>query len=200
MQLSSVLLSILAATGASAAPTSEGSGKSCAVPARKFNIMSLRSASPIHFGQAGATQNKLVLNLPEDKADAQCTNGETRRDATFYIKDGELFLYGGKDKVQQFFVDRSGMGQGVMQYFTKGEGGIPRNGETKGWAVDENDNLSFNGAGLLACPSANNTAPWYVWVSAGINQPAGQQGCLGFSARTLTAATPVQCTYSNYSA
>jgi hypothetical protein len=73
--------------------------------------MALRSASPIHFAQGSASQNKLVLNLPEDKFDSKCADGDSKRDATLYIKDGGLYLYGGKDKVQQFFVDRSGMGK-----------------------------------------------------------------------------------------
>lgn len=106
MQLTTVLLSLFAAA-ASAAPSG-----SCPAPTRKFGIMALRSASPIHFAQASATQNKLVLHLPEAKLDAQCTDGKTRRDAILYLKDGELFLYG-KDKVQQFFVDRSGMGKAL---------------------------------------------------------------------------------------
>lgn len=106
MQLTTVLLSLFAAA-ASAAPASG----SCPAPARKFGIMALRSASPIHFGQVSALQSKLVLHLPESKLDAQCADGKAREDAIFYIRDGELFLFGGKDKVQQFFVDRSGMGE-----------------------------------------------------------------------------------------
>jgi hypothetical protein len=105
MQLTTVILSLFAAA-ASAAPT----GGSCPAPTRKFGIMALRSASPIHFAQVSASQNKLILNLPENKLDAQCTDGKARRDAVFYIQGGELYLYG-KDKVQQFFTDRSGMGK-----------------------------------------------------------------------------------------
>jgi hypothetical protein len=107
MQLSAILLSVFAAA-ASAAPTT---GKSCPAPARKFGIMALRSASPIHFAQVSASQNKLVLNQPEDKLDAQCADGKARRDAVFYIKDSELYLYGNDDTVQQILVDRSGMGR-----------------------------------------------------------------------------------------
>ena len=106
MKLTSVLLSLFAAA-ASAAPTSG----SYPTPTRKFGIMALRSASPIHFSSVSASRNKLVLNLPEDKLDAQCADGEARRDAIFYIQDGELYLYGNEDQVQQFLVDRSGMGK-----------------------------------------------------------------------------------------
>jgi len=191
MQLTTVILSLFAAA-ASAAPA----GKSCPAPTRKFGIMALRSASPIHFAEASATQNGLVLNLPESKLDAKCTDGKARRDAIFYIQDGVLYLYGTKDKVQEFFVDRSGMGQGILKYQDKGAP-LGTHFELKGWAVDANDNLTFNGNGLLACPSTTDSS-WYVWVDAGVAQPAGQKGCLGFSARTINETAPVQCTYSDY--
>lgn len=105
MQLTT-LISLFAAA-ASAAPASG----SCSTPTRKFGIMALRSASPIHFAKVGASQNKLALHLPEDKLDAQCADGNARTDAIFYIQDSELYLYGTKDNVQQFLVDRSGMGK-----------------------------------------------------------------------------------------
>lgn len=92
-----------------------------------------------------------------------------------------------------------GTGQGVLQYFNKGETGLGARFELKTWAVDANDNLTFNGAGLLACPSTTDSS-WYIWVSTGNATPAGQQGCLGFSARTVTIKKPVKCTYSIYSA
>lgn len=101
MQLSTVILSVFAAA-ASAAP-------SCGQ--RKFGIMALRSASPIHFATVSATKNKLVLNLPEDQVDSECVDGKVHSAATFYIKDEELYLYGTKDRVQQFLVDPSGMGK-----------------------------------------------------------------------------------------
>ncbi|KAK4119724.1 hypothetical protein N657DRAFT_649874 [Parathielavia appendiculata] len=190
MQLTTVLLSALAAV-ASAAPT----GGSCPAPTRKFGIMSLRSASPIHFAKVGASQNKLALNLPNNKLDAQCADGNARPDAIFEIKDGELYLYGEGDKVQQILVDRSGMGQGNLQYFNKGATAPGGNLELKGWAVDANDNLTFNNNALLACPSTSDSS-WYVWVNVGIEKPANQEGCVGFTARTVTNANPVKCTYS----
>jgi hypothetical protein len=89
------------------------------------------------------------------------------------------------------------IGQGVLQYFNKGETTPGSKFELKGWAVDANDNLTFNGASLLACPSTTDSS-WYVWVSAGVDKPAGQEGCLGFNSRTITDTDPVKCTYSLY--
>ncbi|KAK4233306.1 hypothetical protein C8A03DRAFT_19599 [Achaetomium macrosporum] len=191
MQLNAILLSLFAAA-ASAAPT----GSSCPAPERKFGIMALRSASPIHFAPASASQGKLGFNFPASKIDAQCTDGKTRTDAIFTIKDGELYLYG-KDQVQQIYVDRSGMGQGVLGYFNKGVENPPRNGELKGWAVDSEDNLTFSGTTLQACPGADNA--WHIWLS-GVSKPAGAEGCLGFTARVVTKSDAVQCTYSTFNA
>lgn len=87
-------------------------------------------------------------------------------------------------------------GQGILQYFNRNGTNTPGGRlELKGWAVDETDNLTFNGAGLLACPSTADDS-WTVWVSAGVDKPHGQEGCVGFTARTVTNADPVRCTYS----
>jgi hypothetical protein len=192
MQLTTAILSLFAAA-ASAAPAS---GSACPAPTRKFGIMALRSASPIHFASVGASQNGIALNLPDNKLDAKCTDGKARKDATFYIKDEELYLYGKGDVVQQFLVDRSGMGQGVVRYFTKGP--TPPGGrlEVKGWAIDKNDNLAFNGTGLQACPNTVDGS-WNIWLKV-VDEPAQQEGCLPFTGRTITAKKPVQCTYSDY--
>ncbi|KAL2173912.1 uncharacterized protein P884DRAFT_302998 [Thermothelomyces heterothallicus CBS 202.75] len=188
MKLSAAVLSLFAAASW-AAPTSSP---------RKFSVMALRSASPIHFATISATKNQLVLNLPGDKVDSQCADGETHTAATLYINDGELFLYGPDDQVQQFLVDRSGMGQGVVQYFNRTENNLPGGRlELKGWAVDENDNLNFDGNSLLACPSQTDST-WTVWLALGIDRPGGNEGCLGFTARTLTSQDPVPCAYSSH--
>jgi hypothetical protein len=71
-----------------------------------FDIMALRSASPIHFAPLSASRGSFFLNLP--KQDAKCCS-ETNR-ATFYLKGTELFLYSDKGTLQQVYVDRSGMG------------------------------------------------------------------------------------------
>ena len=51
-----------------------------------------------------------------------------------------------------YVVDRSGMGMGNIGFSTGAEP-LPRNAETKGWAVDAGGNLNFDGIGFLACPS-----------------------------------------------
>ncbi|KAH7327770.1 hypothetical protein B0I35DRAFT_415700 [Stachybotrys elegans] len=155
-----------------------------------FGIMSLRSASPIHFGQVSAAQSNLFIHLPDQHA---VCKGPEQSAATFYIKDGELFLYTPSGKpAQKMFVDRSGMGQGKLGYVT-GNAGLPRYAETKGWKITD-QYLSFNGAGLIACPSIDDA--WNIWVDVGIANPGYSEGCLGFSARTVPISKPVKCTYT----
>lgn len=83
-------------------------GTALAAPTKPqaFDIMSLRSASPIHFASLSASRGSFFLNLPNQNA--QC-NGENNR-ATLYLQGSKLFLYSAGDKAQQVFVDRSGMG------------------------------------------------------------------------------------------
>jgi hypothetical protein len=190
MKASTILAALAAAAGSTnAAPAPASAG---AKPPVKFGIMSLRSASPIHFGQVSAAQSNLFINLPHQHA---VCKGAAQEGATFYIKDGELFLYtpGGKP-AQKVYVDRSGMGQGNLGYLTGNEG-LPRYGETKGWKKDESNFLSFNGAGLLACPNSIDNA-WNIWVSVGIAKPAGQEGCLGFTPMAVPLDKPVACSYT----
>ncbi|KAK4222914.1 hypothetical protein QBC38DRAFT_374189 [Podospora fimiseda] len=199
MQLTTALLSLVAAAATTnAAPTD---GAACVAPPRRFGIMALRSASPIHFASVSGFQNNLALKLPENELEAQCTDGVTRREATFFIKDGELFLYTPKETIQKLWTDRSGMGTGVLQYATYPKDGSwtpGRNFETKGWEIDENDNLLFKGSSFIACPwdpKAPETTKWTLYVNAGVSNPAWNEGCLGVTARTVTASEPVRCTY-----
>lgn len=100
------LASLLAATGVSAMPAQlEARGD-----VEAFHLMSLRSASPIHFGSFSAVQSNIFINYPKGQQGATC-NGDARGLATFSLKDGQLFLYSGdENNQQQVFVDRSGMG------------------------------------------------------------------------------------------
>ena len=159
-----------------------------------FQIMSLRSGSPVHFGRINAAHNSLFLNLPEQ--DASCYGGGNNEPAYFQHNKAEktLWLYATANPRQQVYVDRSGMGQGKIGYVTGAEP-TPRDGEREGWVVDEFGNLSFDGTGLLACPNSIDGA-WSIWL-AGVEEPAGNKDCLGFSARTVSTEDPLDCYYSN---
>ncbi|KAI0098017.1 hypothetical protein GGR51DRAFT_539020 [Nemania sp. FL0031] len=167
------------------------------VPGDKFGLLALRSASPIHFAEFSAALSSIFLNLPAQNA--TCDNGSTPTtadSATFTLsEDGALYLYAASATPQQLYVDRSGMGQGKLGY-TTGAQPAPRNGERTAFAIDEYGDLSFNGAGFIACPNSIDGA-WSVWVDAGVANPAGNSGCLGLSARTVKIAdTPNSCLYT----
>lgn len=72
-----------------------------------FDVMALRSASPIHFAEVSAAKGGLFLNLPHSNATCE---GKSSGHATFYIEGEELVLYSCKGEKQKVFVDRSGMG------------------------------------------------------------------------------------------
>lgn len=72
-----------------------------------FNLMALRSASDVHFAKFSAAKTSIFLNLADDGASC---DAETDSAATFYLQDGEMYLYAASATPQQLYVDRSGMG------------------------------------------------------------------------------------------
>ncbi|KAI8959399.1 cell wall protein PhiA [Daldinia sp. FL1419] len=160
-------------------------------PNAKFSLMALRSASEVHFASFGAAKSSIFLKLPSQNA--SCDAGPADY-ATFYLQDGGLYLYAASATPQQLYVDRSGMGQGKLGY-TTGAQPPPRNGERASFTLDENNDLTFNDAGFIACPNSIDGA-WSVWVSAGVSQPAGNEGCLGISVRAVEASEPNGCLYT----
>lgn len=161
-----------------------------------FGLLSLRSGSDVHFAPFSAANGGLSL-YPAPSQGATCETESNS--ATFYLSDGALVLYTPANITQTLYVDRSGMGQGVLQYSTTPGGySPPRNAETTGWEVDEAGDLTFDGDSLLACPaSANSTAgPWSLWVNVGVANPGGYSGCLGISSRVVESAEPNTCTYT----
>ncbi|KAH7401351.1 hypothetical protein BKA66DRAFT_405744 [Pyrenochaeta sp. MPI-SDFR-AT-0127] len=158
-----------------------------------FRVMTIRSGSDIQYGSVQAANNGLLVNTP--KQNASCS--EDVNYASFRLSSGALFL-NTDNPPQQIFVDRSGMGQGVIQY-TTGVQSPSRNSERVTFAIDENSNLVFNGGngpnlGFVACPGALSGG-YSVWLS-GAENPGGNQGCVGFVARALKESNPVTCSYT----
>lgn len=80
-----------------------------------FGLMSLRSATAIHFASTSAAQGNLWLNLPNQ--DAKCHPAGQDNDgwAVFYLKNDRLYLYnGGKQETQRFYTDRSSKGASLI--------------------------------------------------------------------------------------
>jgi hypothetical protein len=103
--------------------------------------------------------------------------------ASLQLNDGVLSLYTGENNPKQsFYVDNSGMGQGVMQY-TSG----PANGryfQTKGFAINADGNLIWKPDnkeyGFQACPLSDGS--YSIWLDS-VPNPAGQSGCQNITAR-----------------
>lgn len=161
-----------------------------------FGLISIRSGSDVHFSTFSASNGGLALNV----ADQGATCESETNTATFFLSNGSLFLYTPSNITQELYTDRSGMGQGVLQYSTQPGGYLPgRNSETTGWVVDSTGDLTFDGSSLIACPRSANTttdSSWSLWVSAGVTNPGGYSNCLGIGARTVEATEPIACTYS----
>ncbi|KAF6790027.1 cell wall protein [Colletotrichum sojae] len=197
------LAALSLATVASALPTFTAvtngttNGTAPALPAdAKFQLMALRSASPVHFSKFQAALSSVFLQLPSQNA--TCDDREAvaaSEAATFYLQDGGLYLYAASATPQQLYADRSGMGQGKLGY-TTGAQPAPRNAERTGWVVDSFGDLTLDGAGFLACPDSIEGS-WSVWVSAGVAQPAGNADCLGVSVRAVQVSEPNSCSYTS---
>ncbi|KAJ0116647.1 hypothetical protein N8I77_002958 [Diaporthe amygdali] len=158
-----------------------------------FSLVSIRSGSDLQYASFSAVQGGLALNVEEQGA--TCEKGEQNY-ATFVLNQGELSLYTPANVTQTLYTDRSGMGQGVLQYSTQPGGYLPgRNSETKGWTVDQYGDLTFDGASLIACPTDVGSA-YSVWVSAGVTNPGGNTDCVGVAVRTSVSTDPNACTYT----
>lgn len=92
--------SAVAATAA-AMPAAESSGPNT------FGVIAIHSGSGVHNSGFNAAKGSLFAGLPNQGA--SCARPD-EQSATFYIKDGALFLYDASATPQEIYVDRSGMG------------------------------------------------------------------------------------------
>ncbi|RDW68692.1 cell wall protein PhiA [Aspergillus mulundensis] len=182
MKFTSVAAVASLAAAASAAPSTP----------ETFGLVAIRSGDAVQYSGFNAAKGSLFAGLPKQNATCEGTDDGF---ATFYIKDGGLYLYG-TDETQQFYVDRSGMGQGKIGYTTGDSSSAPRNGELTGWSIDKNNHLVFDGSSPIACPNSIDGA-YSIWASAGVANPAGNSDCVGIAARVEKSDSPVACTYSS---
>lgn len=186
---------VAAVSGLPTFSATNGTATNNTLPAdAKFQLMALRSASPVHFSTFQAAKSSIFLQLPSQNA--TCDQRNATESATFTLgQDGGLYLYAASATPQQLYADRSGMGQGKLGY-TTGAQPAPRNGERTGWTIDAYGDLTLDGAGFLACPNSIEGA-WSVWVSSGVANPAGNTDCLGISVRAVQAVVPNSCSYTS---
>ncbi|OJJ82232.1 cell wall protein PhiA [Aspergillus glaucus CBS 516.65] len=182
MQLKNLILAASAAATVSAAPA-EG---------KPFGVLAIHSGSGVQNSGFNAAKGSLFAGLTSQNA--SCARPEDGQTATFYIKDSALFLYDQSATPQEFYVDRSGMGQGKIGY-TTGAQQPPKNAEQKGWSISEQNYLQFDGSSPIACPNSIDGA-YSIWASTGVNNPAGNKDCVGIAARVLESTNPNACKYT----
>ncbi|KAJ6126516.1 hypothetical protein N7523_002128 [Penicillium sp. IBT 18751x] len=161
-----------------------------ATQSETFGVVAIHSGSSVQYSSFNAAKSSIFAGLKNQ--DASCAR-PNEQDATFYIKNGSLFLYDASATPQEIYVDRSGMGQGVIGY-TTGAQGAPKNGERQGWAIKDG-HLQFAGKDLIACPNSIDGA-WSIWASAGIANPGGNEDCVGVAARVEKTSNPNGCLYT----
>jgi hypothetical protein len=198
---SAVIASTLAIVSASPIATADNSTNTDPFAATKpsgndvFRLMSLRTGTPIQFGNVQAVKGGLSINAP--KQNSSCTEPDANYASFSLTEEGDLYLYTPNPPLRAY-VDRSGMGQGVLQ-FTMCVQGIGKNQERGPFKIDDESNLVFAAAngvvGFQACPGAEEDG-YSVWLS-GVDTPAGIEGCIPFTMKALKEETPVKCIYNN---
>ncbi|KAJ4365906.1 hypothetical protein N0V83_008528 [Neocucurbitaria cava] len=151
MRFTTTTAAIAASTAALTSASPCGSSSNTTIAAGDiFRILTIRSGSALQYGSLQASNRALYINTPSQNA--SCSSSTPTNYASFFLStDGSLYLNTDGNPPQQLFVDRSGMGQGVIQYTTGAEQ-PGRNSERTGWAVDGNGDLTFKESGLQACP------------------------------------------------
>ncbi|KAK6859217.1 hypothetical protein PG995_005070 [Apiospora arundinis] len=176
----------IAITAASAAAVSAQTSNGQQV----FGVLSIASGTPLQYAGWSASQRGLFNHGAAQQA--SCDKGLAQEFATFQLTDaGELYLYSTSNPRQQVFVDRSGMGQGIIGY-TTGVEPTPRNAERTGFSV-EDGHLKFDGNDFQACPGYAEGS-YKVWL-AGTTNPGGNSNCTAVAARIQTISEPVGCLY-----
>ncbi|KAH4119326.1 hypothetical protein HBH47_126570 [Parastagonospora nodorum] len=172
-----------------------------------FRLMSLRSATPIHYGAVQAREGSLVINSPDQNNKTCIVNGDRDNTtsginyASFSLdqETGSVNIYTFNPPLQ-LYVDRSGMGNGNVRY-TTGVEPIGKNQERGPFKINDDGNLVFAAGGLSgdigfqACPGAVGGG-WKIWLS-GVDKPAGSEGCTPFTMKALKETEPKKCLYSS---
>ncbi|KAL5356159.1 hypothetical protein BJX96DRAFT_142386 [Aspergillus floccosus] len=185
MQFKNFLLATSAVASAAALPAAESTSS------EYFGVVAIHSTSAVQYAPFNAALSSIFAGLPNQNASCARPKEQT---ATFYIQDGALYLYDKSATPQEIYVDRSGMGQGKIGY-TTGAQPTPRNAERKGWAIDANNHLQFDGSDLIACPNSIDGA-WSIWANAGVSNPGWNKDCVSIAARVEKTSNPNGCLYT----
>ena len=112
------------------------------------------------------------------------------------IENGDMYLYT-PNPPQQLFVDRSGMGQGVIGY-TQGVQPIGRNQERGPFSVTDEGDLVFgkdnSTVGFQACPNALGGG-YSIWLQ-GVDNPGGNSDCKDVAVKVEVVQNALKCVYT----
>jgi hypothetical protein len=165
-----------------------------------FRVMSLRTGTPIQFGNVQAVKGGLRIGYP--KQSSSCVEPDANYASFSLTENGDLYLYTANPPLQAY-VDRSGMGQGVLR-FTTGVQPIGKNQERGPFKIDDESNLYFSAInaeggriGFQACPAGEGEG-YAVWLST-VSTPAQIEGCIPFTAKALREEKPNKCLYNEMS-
>lgn len=83
---------------------------------------------------------------------------------------------------------------GKIGYVTGAEQ-LGKNWETKGWALNQNNELLFDGTGIQACPGSIDGS-WSIWLQ-GVEKPGYHENCTGVTGVAMKADNPISCVYTS---
>jgi hypothetical protein len=167
-----------------------------------FRLKTVRSGSAIQYADVQAKNGGFVIGSPSQNS--SCAVGGTQtilpdvNYASFSIdtSDGGLYLYT-DNPPHQAFVDRSGMGQGVIGY-TTGVQPIGKNQQRGPWKITDENNLMWGpdgDVGFQACPDALGGG-YSLWLAGAVN-PGGNKDCVGVNVKAIKEDQPIKCLYTS---
>ncbi|RGP63511.1 cell wall [Fusarium sporotrichioides] len=135
-----------------------------------------------------AANNTLYIGSSKQRA---CCNQMNAEDAaTFFLQDKELFLYSPGNPKQQVIVD-SPKCKAHARYSIGSRSDINKKAN-KGWRIDSNGGLTFNGSSLMTCGGSNLARD--VLVYDGNNQP--DKSCRNLTTKATNIRQPTSCLYT----
>jgi len=205
MHLSTIIMAALpvlaaAQTGTNYSATATTSGGPTASPSPSgYTVMSLRSASPIHFLQMNAAGLRFYLGGQTNTSCAIAANECPPGNETVftYPYNGLSIEVPGGQELYVTPQGQLGYTQAHSAYYPPGSVLDPLTYTPVSDAAFEAyvGTTAFNATGFMACPTANqtSTASWQVYAAmANATVPSGNiNDCLGFDAVALSYDGPL---------
>ncbi|EME45906.1 hypothetical protein DOTSEDRAFT_70057 [Dothistroma septosporum NZE10] len=198
-----IAASALAALAAASPVPQTGITTTC-----RFTGMSLRSASPIHFGQINANSNAFYIgkntttSCPTDNAAIAPTCATVNTNETIFdFTDGQgtlslsTLVPGG----QQVYVtegdDATGQLAGQLKFTTAHSAATSGAALYDGFSIISDQDLQFEGKDWFACPIDDFNSGYGIWAVSRVAGSNAGDDCLEFSWRTVQVADGTESAY-----